>query len=90
MITRLLSQVRGLNIEHCILESNFLISQLMFCTGGTTKTGASYGVTALKDILRFDGEAQKWDKIGTLKKRRMEHTVSVIDIKQVKAYLNCD
>ena len=77
------------NIICCILESNFLISQLMFCTGGTG-AGDSFIKTVLKDILRFDGEAQKWDKIGTLKKKRMEHTVSVIDIKQVKAYLNCD
>ena len=74
-----------------LLSLDFLISQLMFCicTGGTTSYGDGY-YHALKDILRFDGEAQKWDKIGNMKKSRIYFSASVIDIKQVKAYLNCD
>ena len=53
----------------------------MFIAGGRTSWGST-----LDEVLQFDQSRAEWTKIGSMKKSRYAHAVSVINYNSVREY----
>ena len=61
-----------------------VLTTSMFRAGGADNSGY------LDSVLQFDGETQQWEEIGQLRQKRAGHGLSIININNIAAYLNCN
>ena len=65
------------------MVGELVITTSVFRAGEVDSSGT------LDSILQFDGETQQWEEIGQLRQKRAGHALSIININNIAAYLNC-